>query len=44
MFEHAEKSISETFQIKPNLDCNYRFPIDLTRNGIPFDVKSTGKV
>ena len=27
-------------KLKPNLDCNYTFPIDLTPNGIKFDIKS----
>ena len=26
----------EYFEIKPNFDCNYTFPIDSTPNGIPF--------
>jgi len=28
---------------KPNLDCNYTFPIDLEPNGISFHAKSIGK-
>ena len=35
---------SESCESKPNLDCNYPFSIDLATNGIPFVVKSIGKV
>ena len=31
--------ISVLFQIKPNLDFNYSFPIDLASNGILFGIK-----
>ena len=34
----------ESCYIKPNLDCNYTFPMDLKPNGIPFGAKSNGKV
>ena len=34
---------SESFQSKPNLDCNYHCPIDLVPNRSPFGVKSVGK-
>ena len=30
--------------IKPNLDCNYTFPIDLAPNGLPFVANSVGKL
>ena len=30
--------------IKPNLDCNYTFPIDLAPKGIPIGAKSIGNV
>ena len=33
-------STSEICSIKPNLDCNYTFLIDLAPNGIIFDVRS----
>ena len=36
--------ISESCLSKPNLYCNYPFPIDLTPNRIPFIVISIGKV
>ena len=36
------KIFLETYQIKPNLDCNYTFPIDLTSNEILFDAKLIG--
>ena len=35
---------SQSCWIKPNLDCNYTFPIDLAPKGILFDVKSMGKI
>ena len=41
---YAEKSISEYCKSKPNLDCNYAFPIDLEPNENPFGVNSIGKV
>ena len=31
-------------EIKPNLESNYTFPIDLATNGIGFGFKSTSKV
>ena len=34
---------SESCEIKPNLDCNYTFPIDLVPNGISFSTRSIGK-
>ena len=40
---HIEKLIALSCEIKPNLDCNYTFPIYLTLNGILFGVKLTGK-
>ena len=30
-------------QIKPNLECNYKFSIDSTPNGIQLNAKSIGK-
>ena len=38
------KSISESSLIRPNLDCNYAYPIDCAQNEIPFDAKLLGKV
>jgi len=32
---HTE-TFSESYYIKPNLDCNLNFPIDLAHNLIPF--------
>ena len=34
---------SESCQSKPNLNCNYIFPIDWALNGIPFGAKSIAK-
>ena len=39
-YEH----ISESCEIKPNLDCNYTVEIDLAPNGILFRAESIGKV
>ena len=46
LFRHAttEKYFSESCYSKPNLDCNYTFPNDLTPNGILFGAKSIGNV
>ena len=41
---HAEKSISESWNIKPNSDCGYTFPIYLTLSGIIFGAKLIRKV
>ena len=30
--------ISESGEIRPNVDCNYRFPMDLPPNGFPIAV------
>ena len=38
------KIFSESCYIKPNLDCNYHFQIDLAPSGTPFGAKSIGKV
>jgi len=35
--------LSESCSSKPNLDCNYHFPIDLAPNEIPIGAKSIGK-
>ena len=34
---------SESYQMIPNLDCNYILSIDLASNEIPFVAKSIGK-
>ena len=34
------KIFYESCCIKPNLDCNYPFPVDSAQNGIPFGAKS----
>ena len=39
-----EKIFSESCYIKPNLYCNYTFPIDSATNGITFGGKSIGAV
>ena len=36
--------LSAFCETKPNLDCNYTFPIDFTITEIPFGAKSIGKV
>ena len=51
-FDEKQKSIPcmlagtdiflESCSSKPNLDCNYHFPIDLGPNGTPFTAKSIG--
>ena len=41
---YTPKIFSESCYSKPNLECNYTFPIDLARIGIPFGAKSIGKV
>ena len=38
------KIIPESYQSKPNLDCNYTFTIDLERTRIPIGAKSIAKV
>ena len=38
---HRNKSLSESCKIKPNLDSNYTFLIDLAPNRVLFDVEST---
>ena len=38
------KIIPESYQSKPNLDCNYTFTIDLEPNRIPFGAESLGKM
>ena len=38
------ETFSDTCKSKPDLDCNYTFPIDLVPNGTPFGDKSIGKV
>ena len=40
----SAKSTFHSWLIKPNLDCDYTFPIDLTPNIISFGAKSVGKV
>ena len=37
------KSIYESRYIRQNMDYNYKFPIALAPNGIPFGAKSNGK-
>ena len=41
---NTEKWFSESCQMKPNLDCNYTFLIDLTPNGIPCSAESIATV
>ena len=41
---HSDEFISEYCWIKPNLDSNYTFAIDLASNRIPFGAKFTGKL
>ena len=45
MLAHTEKLVMNCLigYIKPNLDCNYTFLIDLAPNEIPFGVKLIGK-
>ena len=38
-----EKLVFQSCYIKPNLDCNHTFSIDLLSNGIPFGDKSIEK-
>ena len=38
----TEKSLSEYCSIKPNLDCNNNFPVDLELHGILIGAKSIG--
>ena len=33
------KILSESGQLKPNLNCSYTFPIDFAPNGIPINAK-----
>ena len=41
--QSTEKYLPESGKIKPNLGCNYVFPIDLAPNESPFVAKSIGK-
>ena len=44
--QRLERFVSNPSQwswIKPNLDCNYPFPMDLVTNGIAFGAQSIGK-
>ena len=36
IYIHTEKYFRNFVDSKPNLDCNYLFPIDLTPNGVRF--------
>ena len=42
--DHTGKFLSESRKIKPNLDCNYFFLIDVVPNRIPIAAKSIVKV
>ena len=39
MCPHTEKYNSQSCSIKPNLDANFTFPIDLAPNGTLFGAK-----
>ena len=37
------ESHSQSCSVKPNLDCNYTFPINLASNAIPFGANQSDK-
>ena len=40
----TENSILNMIKSNPTLDCNYNFPINLVKNGIPFGAKTKEQI